>query len=191
MHVTSLVSVGLIGLQVIILCLAADFVGGLFHWAEDTIGDVDTPLWGPLFVRPNNDHHENPSAINSVHWLLSNRDILIVTGTLMALVWLTGLMSWQILVFFLFMGFNQQAHRFEHCATVRLPVPVRLLQRIGLLQNARQHWQHHRPPHRKAYCVLTPWLNPVLDRWGFWRRLERLLAPAFRMPRRPDIFSRH
>ena len=30
---------------------------------------------------------------------------------------------------------------------------------------------HHRPPHLTGFCILTDWLNPVLDVLGFWRLL--------------------
>lgn len=45
--------------QIMMIYLLADLIGGAFHWAEDTLGDVDTPIWGPIFVRPNTVHHEN------------------------------------------------------------------------------------------------------------------------------------
>ena len=33
----------------------------------------------------------------------------------------------------------------------------------------------------------TPFVNPVLDRLGFWRGLERVLVPLFGAPRREDL----
>ena len=32
--------------------LAADFISGFVHWAGDTIGDAQTPIFGPNFVTP-------------------------------------------------------------------------------------------------------------------------------------------
>ena len=48
-----------------------------------------------------------------------------------------------------------------------------VLQEIGLLQSPVHHAGHHRPPSDRRYCVLTDWLNPVLDAVGIWALLER------------------
>ena len=56
------------------------------------------------------------------------------------------------------------------------PRPVGWLQRAGILQSAKYHAVHHKAPYGKRYCTTTPLLNPVLDRTGFWRALERILA---------------
>ncbi len=42
------------------LFLLVDLLAGVFHWAEDTLGNVDTPIWGPFFVAPNVIHHNAP-----------------------------------------------------------------------------------------------------------------------------------
>lgn len=54
---------------------------------------------------------------------------------------------------------------------------ARFLQRIHVLQGAQHYWQHHKWPHDCNYCTLTPWMNPILDRIGLWRGIERLLIP--------------
>jgi len=33
-----------LALEILAIVLLADFAGGLFHWAEDTLGAVDTPI---------------------------------------------------------------------------------------------------------------------------------------------------
>lgn len=170
--------------QVVCLILLADFTGGLFHWAEDTWGDETTPFWGPHFVRPNIGHHDRPSAILSVPWLRAARYVLAAGAAMLLAGWVLG---WQLWLYVALAAFNDQAHRLEHTPTVRLPAWARLLQRAGILQDARHHWQHHRLPHTAAYCVLTPWLNPILDRTGFWRGLEREMAPVLGTPRGRDL----
>ena len=170
-------------LQCLLLVLAADFFGGLFHWAEDTYGSEDTPLWGRLFVTANKVHHDRPAEMIKIHWLRNNAIIFIFCGSVVVLVWLAGAMTWQFLLFAIVAAFNQQAHRFSHTPHQRLPVIVRLLQRARILQDARHHWGHHRVDSDSHYCVLTPVLNPVLDRSGFWRGLERMLWPLLGAPR--------
>lgn len=172
--------------QVILLILAADLMGGLFHWAEDSYGTVHTPIWGPVFVAPNIRHHDEPSAMLRIHWLPNNAPLIGVSAIIILLAWAFSVLTWQWVVFAVIGGFNQQAHRFAHSPRQRLPSAVRLFQRIGLLQDARHHWCHHRPPHRTHFCVMTPWLNPVLDRLGFWRGLEWAVFPILGPVRRDD-----
>lgn len=178
-------------LQVIGLYLLADFVAGFFHWAEDTLGADDSPFWGPVFAAPNSVHHSDPAAMNRIHWLKNNAILFSFSATVVIATWLFGVFTWQVLVFAVFGGFTQQAHRFAHAPRVRLPKIIKALQKWYVLQDARHHWTHHTPPHLDHYCVMTPWLNPVLDRIGFWRALERILVPIFGAPRRPDLRGRN
>lgn len=177
----------IIAAQIVGLYLLADLVGGLFHWAEDTLGDVDDPLWGRVFVQPNVVHHDRPAEMVRIPWLINNIPIFAFTALVLLAAWLTSMLSWQLWVFAAIGMWNQQAHRFGHMPRHRLPRTIKSLQRWGVLQDARHHWQHHRAPHTTHYCVLTPWVNPVLDRIGFWRGLERLLVPLCGAPRRPDL----
>lgn len=163
--------------QIVLLILAADFMGGLFHWAEDSYGTENTPFWGPVFVGPNIRHHRHPSAMMRKHWLPNNAPLFGVSTAIVLVALAFDALSWQILVFAVFSGLNQQVHRFNHTPSVRLPGFVRVLQRLHFMQDARHHWCHHRPPHRTHFCALTPYMNPVLDRIGFWRGLERLVRP--------------
>lgn len=164
--------------QIVLLLLAADLLGGLFHWAEDSYGTQDTPIWGPLFVAPNVRHHAEPAAMMRKHWLPNNAPLFGVAAMIVLGSWAFNALTWQVVVFAVLSGLNQQAHRFEHAPRLRLPRIVQLLQSAHLLQDARHHWRHHVAPHRTHFCVLTPWLNPVLDRISFWRRLEQLLLPV-------------
>ena len=60
-----------IALQVLLMIALADIVVGAVHWAEDTLGDVDTPIWGPLLVKPNERHHRKPTALLRKKWCSS------------------------------------------------------------------------------------------------------------------------
>ncbi|MBI1171770.1 hypothetical protein GC209_10225 [bacterium] len=187
MHPEVFVAIAGVALQLFLLITAADLLGGLFHWAEDTLGSEDTPIWGPVFVRPSSRHHDQPTYILNVPWQRGAGLIAVTVAVVLAGAWLIGLFSWQLVVFALFSGMNDLAHRLEHTPTRDLPNVVRILRRLRLLQDSRHHWQHHKAPHTSHYCVLTPWVNPVLDSLGFWRGLERLVVPILGAPRRPDL----
>ncbi len=178
----TMVDVIWIAVQFATMILLADFTGGLFHWAEDTYGSEDTPIWGPLFVRPNMVHHTQPNVMITIPWLKNNAILFIVAGLISLVVWWQGAMTWQFAVFALAAGLNQQSHRFAHVPTVRLPWIIKTLQRWHILQDARHHWNHHRGG-TSHYCSLTPYANLVLDGSGFWRGLERVLVPVLGQPR--------
>lgn len=173
--------------KIIGIYLLADFAGGLFHWSEDTLGADDTPVWGPLFAAPNSLHHSQPSAMNRIHWLKNNAPLFALAAAVVLIAWALGKLTWEVWLFAILGGFNQQAHRFAHGVRLRLPRVILFLQRIHFLQDARHHWRHHTPPYTCSYCVLTPWLNPVLDILGFWRLMDRLFVPLIGAPRRPDL----
>jgi ubiquitin-conjugating enzyme E2 variant len=68
-------------------------------------------------------------------------------------------------------AWSNQIHQWAHRPDP--PRPVRALQRSGILLSLRRHASHHRAPFLDRYCITTGWMNPLLDRFGFWRALER------------------
>lgn len=177
----------LVCLQVVLLYLLADVIGGVLHWAEDTLGRQDTPVWGTLFVKPNILHHDQPAAMLKASWLRSNGLTFSIAAIVVCLVWISFGMSWQLLLLGVFGGMNQQVHRFAHARRQDLPKAVILLQRLRIFQDARHHWVHHRKPNNRYFCVMTPLMNPLLEKIGFWFLLERIFVPIFGAPRREDL----
>ena len=173
--------------QVGLMIALADLFTGTFQWAEDTLGHKKVPFWGKVFVEPNELHHSKPASINDRHWLRSNAETFIMAGTISLIVIALGGFSWQFAVFAVAGGMSQQAHRWAHAPSGRVPRIVRLLQRAKVLQSAQHHWMHHRAPAGSHYCVLTPWLNKPLDRLRYWRMLEAVFVPIFGAPRVPEL----
>jgi len=163
--------------------LAADALSGLVHWACDTWGDERTPWLGPGLIRFFREHHRDPEAILAHDWIVVNREPAGATSAALLLLWLPpaqAALEGQLLAqgflcsFAAFAASANQIHRFAHAE--RPPRAVRLAQRLGLVLSAGRHARHHRAPHRSDYCIATGWLNPFLDRTGFWRRLERSIT---------------
>jgi len=169
------------------LYLLVDFIAGFFHWAEDTLGTPETPIWGQTFVAPNVLHHNAPLEMNKIHWFRNSLPIYLICIAVLGVAWLTDSLGWKVW-FFAFVGlFAQQTHRWSHTPRKALPRLVVFLQRLKILQDAKHHYKHHRADHSTHFCVGTPWLNPILDRFGVWKFLERMLVPVFGAPRRPDL----
>ena len=167
-----------------------DFVSGLVHWAEDTFGEETTPIVGKWIVVPNVIHHSHPAAFLANSWLRSSWDLLAVGVVVAAGAWWLGSLTWSVWLF-IALGVNaNQIHKWSHTPAARLPAAVRILQRLHVLQGARHHAAHHRAEKNTAYCVITPFVNPVLDAMRFWRALERVTAPVFGAARRADPYAR-
>lgn len=183
-----MLSIANVFLQLCLIIMAVDFVGGFVHWAEDTFWTADTPIVGKWLVAPNIIHHQ-PSGGNYFlrnHWAVSSWDLLTALVLALGAGYILGIDQWQYYAFMFVGVFSQQIHRFSH-STKKNPSAVRLLQKLRIIQDGRHHWKHHAGDKNTHYCVVTPWLNPVLDRWHFWRGLERVLVPIMGSPRREDI----
>lgn len=166
--------------QAILGWLIADAFSGVFHWWQDRIGDERMPIIGPEVVVPNRLHHVDPLAFTRSTLLSRNLPLWIATALISA-TWLT-VTGPDLMWLFATLGglMVNEVHVWSHLPqrTNRL---VRMLQETGFFQSPRQHAIHHRAPHDRRYCILTDWLNPMLDTLDVWGRLERGLRRA---PRR-------
>jgi ubiquitin-conjugating enzyme E2 variant len=155
--------------------LFADFLTGIVHWLEDSYGDPRWPVVGKLVIEPNLEHHARPRAMLAYSWFESSK-VLIWTGAFAALVLgALGALTWHAL---LVLGLGSQAneiHKWTHRTRRENPAWINWLHDRGLVQTPRHHGQHHGRAKNTHYCTLTLWLNPVLDRVGFWRALEALV----------------
>lgn len=165
-------------LQILAGWLLADFATGILHWIEDRFGPgrEDWPLVGPLVFAPNQRHHFTPLEFtwagffdrNWTTWVA----VLIFAIPLFLLV---GVKVW-LVVMVIGGGMSNEVHAWAHRFTMLKGFSRKLLravQQTGLLQSPAHHAVHHVPPHRRHYCILTNWLNPVLDGFGFWGLLEK------------------
>jgi ubiquitin-conjugating enzyme E2 variant len=172
--------------KVVATWLTTDFLSGLFHWLEDAYGNPFWPLVGRHVTKPNILHHLMPRAFVTNSWYLSSRLLLLVCSLLALITLATGTFNW-MLALGLILGVNaNQVHKWSHRTRHENGALVRLLQRLRLIQSPAHHHRHHVLGKNTHYCVLTDFLNPVLDRVGFWRALEWLIARAFGIQRRDD-----
>jgi ubiquitin-conjugating enzyme E2 variant len=166
--------------------LAADFISGTVHWAEDAYARKDTPIVGKLLAEANLEHHVRPRAFVARGWLESSWDLLAVGVLVIATAWWLDRLAWPVWLFVLCAVNANQIHKWAHSNPRENGALVTLLQKMRLLQTQRHHAQHHRGMKDTHYCAVTNVLNPVLDNLGFWRRLERGIETLFGVKRRPD-----
>jgi plasmanylethanolamine desaturase len=157
------------------LCLA-DLISGLVHWSADTYGQPTTPIFGG-FVRTFREHHADQVDITRHDFIETNGDVCIFSSPVhFALLWLVEDPFALCCVLGLFVGSytNSQIHKWAHA--VEPPWLVRVFQQSRLLLSPAHHSRHHTGPHLTHYCITTGWMNGLLDRIGFFRKVEWLLG---------------
>ena len=166
--------------------LAADFVSGAVHWAEDAYARPDTPVVGKLIANANIEHHAKPRAFVARGWLESSWDLLLVGVATLAAAWWFDMLSWPVWLFVILAVNANQIHKWAHQNPQENGRIVTLLHKLRILQTQRHHAQHHRGMKDSHYCAITNVLNPVLDRVGFWRGAEYAIEKVLGWKRRPD-----
>lgn len=164
--------------------LLADFISGLVHWWEDR-ANTKTSNWEFIngVRRDNERHHNMPGYLLRFSWWGNISTTAILAWPLALLFVLLG--ENFLAMTFLFLGFGNLVHRFAHDMSFNKTRPriIKVLQWTGLFISFKQHAEHHfdhrtgkllsREESYRRYCVMTSWLNPVLDGIGFWDLLER------------------
>ncbi|MEL7784060.1 fatty acid desaturase CarF family protein [Citromicrobium bathyomarinum] len=166
--------------QLLLGWLLADFLSGLVHWAEDRFGRgrEHWPLIGPLVFAPNLLHHERPLDFTRASFVGRNWTTWIVANAIALLLLLAFGPQWWLLSGWIGGMMANEVHAWSHKPEMT-PEWAKPLQRLGLIGFRWHHGLHHWAPHDRRYCILTTWLNPVLDRVRFWRGLERLLPKGW------------
>jgi len=160
-----------------------DFVTGLVHWAADTYCEESTPVIGRSLVKPFRVHHVRPQEICE-HGIVETVGNTCILGAPLLALFLalaaygqTGAAA----AFALFAAAatvgvtvaTNQFHKWAHHR--RPPRPVRLLQRARIILTPEHHRTHHTAPFESSYAITNGWLNPLLNRTRFFRRLEAAL----------------
>ncbi len=152
----------------------ADFITGVVHWAQDKLLDIETAFDLLNTFKDDNDlHHARPAAMLRFTWWENMQASAMFAWPTSLVLLLVGAPLWLWLGIF-FSGFGNAVHRYAH--TMRPPYWIDCLQRAGLLCTFRHHMPHHMdaggliPKERstKRYCVMSMWLNPILDGTRFW-----------------------
>jgi hypothetical protein len=164
--------------------LGGDLVSGVVHWAADTYCSVDTPVVGPSLVKPFRMHHVYPRDICTHNLVETVGNVCILAFPLLSgclyLLWLmpdSGLLAFAVICVALTSAATvatNQFHKWAH--QERVSTFARWLQRTRLVLEPRHHKLHHTEPFNMHYCITNGWLNPLLNKVNFFRRLEATLA---------------
>ena len=161
--------------------IIADFISGFVHWWEDTYGNPNWPVLGKYLVEPNLLHHSQPRAFLKGSYWERNNTALIFAALLIALPACFGWYSWFYTAIVLLASQSNEIHRKAHQSDKENGWLICFLQRIGLLQSRRHHGWHHAAPYDCHYCIITNYLNPLLEFIFFFPFLEWTIKKIFRI----------
>lgn len=176
--------------QAIGIVMLADFVAGVVHWLEDAYGSADTPVVGPLLIRPNIVHHHHPRFFTRLSWWQSSWDILLVSLLFLGVAAWCGWLTWHLWLFAFVSTNANQAHKWSHQTRAETGPVVSFFQDVGLLLSPRQHALHHSDPKNTYYCPVTNLVNPLLEKIRFWSGAEWLVERVTGLRHRPDSSNR-
>lgn len=164
-----------LGLRILATWLVVDFISGLVHWGEDSYGSPATPFVGRHVTKPNLLHHFRPRAFVWNNWYGSSKLLVAASLASLGVAYVIGHLNLMVVLAAVLGANANQVHKWSHRTRVENGPIVTLAQRLWLIQSPSHHHRHHVDGKDSHYCVLTNFLNPVLDASGFWRGLEWLL----------------
>jgi hypothetical protein len=153
----------------------ADLLIALVHHLMDRYGDPSCWMrpFGDIFAA-NRRHHARPTDLLRHGPLANAAETIPIALGILALAWLFDLLTWHVVMFATAVAYSAVYHRLQHLPREQVCALVRMLQRMKILQDRRQHYEHH-VRHDVNYAVLTNVANWLLEKTGALRRLERLI----------------
>lgn len=160
--------------------LAGDFVSGFVHWLADTYGSERTPFVGASFIKWFRLHHIYPQDICTHGFVTTNGNTCIpaapLVGFCLPFIWEEEASATRVffaLTTVLMTAATVATNQFHKWAHADVPPRVaRWLQNRRLILSPAHHSRHHAAPFDAHYCITNGWMNPLLDKIGFFGRLE-------------------
>lgn len=154
--------------------LIADFISGVLHFLEDNFWSPHTPIIGSI-IEANRMHHLQPRYMLRYTYFETIGSTLYVTTPFLLISWLIfGYIPMLLIYIWAFGSQINQVHKYSHMTEAEQPVHYKVLRHLRLVQT--HHHCHHQPPYRSHYCILTDYLNPLLNYTRFWDGLRIILT---------------
>jgi len=149
--------------------ILADFTSGFIHWVQDRYAKPSWPIVGKAVANAH-EHHTYPLKFLETTFLQRNLATFILVFIIAGFLALIAGLNTVTITALAVGAFSNEIHATTHRKAVLTWVHV--LRFLGIFQSPRHHAFHHRPSANTNYCVITNYLNPVLDHIGFWKWLE-------------------
>ncbi|MEP6819783.1 MAG: fatty acid desaturase CarF family protein [bacterium] len=174
----------LVALAIPLGIVLGDFISGIVHWAADTYGTEDMRLIGPSLVKPFRLHHIYPRDICTHGLVETTGNVCILAVPVLSLclylMWLKPHSAWlafSVVSFSLAAAATVATNQFHKWAHQESPSAFACwLQRKRLVLEPQHHKRHHTQPFDVNYCITNGWLNPLLNKLKFFRRLEAAIG---------------
>jgi ubiquitin-conjugating enzyme E2 variant len=174
-------------IKVVATWLAVDWISGFVHWFEDSYGRPSLRFVGDRITKPNLRHHFRPRAFVTNSWYSSSELLLFSCMAVLLVAWLIDQLSPMVIVAAVLGANANQVHKWSHRTGAENGVLIVAAQHLKLIQSPRHHHRHHVDGKDSHYCVLTDFLNPILDYCEFWRGLEVVVGVVGLTKRNDDI----
>lgn len=171
-------------LSIPIALLISDFISGLVHWFCDSYGSKDTFIIGPLFIQNFRQHHLTPQGMCKSNFFGTVGHAALVASFLLGIdsilllffpeSFFLSLLSISFVWIACFGVLTNLFHKWSHQTSNT--GYVKMLQRMHIILPPHHHRGHHTPPFEHNYCITTGWLNPILEKIGFFPKMESILA---------------
>lgn len=168
----------MIAVQVAVGVVVADVVSGLVHWFEDAYVHARMPWLGRLLARVAEDnrlHHHKPRAFLAKSWWQSSWDLVLLSTLVLLVAWWGQWLNAGVWVFAILTANANQLHKWTHQNRQEKGWLVHTLQQWRIIQTPRAHGKHHSGTKDSHYCVITNFINPVLETLRVWKGLEWLI----------------
>lgn len=162
-------------IKIIFGYLLADFIMGIYHWIKDTYFGPFTPFIGKKFIWMSRLHHIRPRYI----FEFSDKDMFLDSGK-WTLLWMGPLFYFIgltpfLISLFLTISLNDIIHKYSHMLDHERPQWATFMQNMYIFQSHDEHHLHHIYPHEINYCPITPYVNSVLEKIIFWKKIENII----------------
>lgn len=178
----------MIALKILAAWLLADFLTGVVHWIQDLF--MDRPFKNSILnsIKEDNDlHHRSPMSMLKFSYWENLKNSAAFAWPLSLGLYVVGapVVIW-LAVFF--GSFANIVHRWAHTPRRQRPWIVSWIQWTGLFASFDHHWSHHFDDGERGqirriakehasirFCVMSSWLNPILDKIQFFTWSEILI----------------
>lgn len=153
--------------------LLADFLTGVVHFWMDVYGKEDMPFVGKMVIEINVLHHSDPRhMIKQNYWFLTRASWLLAV-IIYVISWVfMGAHSWKLAIFLVYAAQANLFHKWAHQHSWERSRFATVLQKLYIIQSPHHHHLHHNEDaegfYDRQYCILTNFLNPILDKIWFW-----------------------
>jgi ubiquitin-conjugating enzyme E2 variant len=164
----------------------ADIITGTLHWVQDQYLSGKTTNFLLKGIAQDNDlHHTKPAEMGKRTLWENTTTSIIVSIPLFGICYLTSASTvWWFGIFFGI--FANAIHSFTHKPKSKIPKIVQTIQKTGMFQSTQHHAIHHfnkgkviqKEDTTCRYCVMTNWINPILDTIKFFYILEYVIDLA-------------